>query len=68
MELSCLGVKNYDFEHLYRDYRRYSLAGVVTMVHAGCSIMQTERADEMIANVVSNFVGNAVDLGITNFF
>ncbi len=62
--LECLrgyGVRDYDYDALYRDYRLTLLSGVSTAVFASASTKRTERGDAMFLAMARGGCAQAID-------
>ena len=56
------GVRDYDFDACWRDYRLFTFAGVIMAVVASMIVEVTERGDEMFMAMASRHAQHALDL------
>ena len=61
-ELRRHGVRDYDFDALWRDYRITALQGVSTSIHASSVAKRTERGDQMFLTMARGACAQAIDL------
>jgi hypothetical protein len=62
-----LGVKNYDFETLWRDYRSRAFALFLVAFYASMIVVQTERGDDMFMAMIHSATDQAMDLDSLSF-
>lgn len=67
-ELVRLGVKDYDFETCWRDYRRYSLAGMMLGVFSAMVVERTERGDALFLAMTRGGCLQALDNDTFSFW
>jgi hypothetical protein len=60
--LATRGVRDYDLERAWTDYRWYSFAGYVMAIIASMLVVQTERGDEMFMTMAHRHGRHALDL------
>ncbi len=60
-ELVRLGVRDYDFERCWTDYRRYSLAGIMLGVFSAMVVERTERGDALFLTMTRGGCLQALD-------
>ncbi len=60
-QLRGYGVRDYDYDALYRDYRLTLLSGVSTAVFASASTKRTERGDAMFLAMARGGCAQAID-------
>lgn len=61
-QLTAAGVTGYDWDTCWRDYRRYTFAGVVMAVVASMIVEQTDHGDAMFIAMASRHAAHAIDL------
>ncbi len=61
------GVKRYDWEQCWSDYRRGSFAGFAVAVVASMIVQETPRGNEMFTAMASRHARHALDLGAEEF-
>jgi hypothetical protein len=61
-DLVRYGVKDYDFEQLFDDYRHYSFAMIVVAVAATKIVKRTDRGDKMLTHVIKLSAQQALDV------
>ncbi|HYC01225.1 MAG TPA: phosphotransferase [Candidatus Limnocylindrales bacterium] len=61
--LLAAGVRGYDFERCWDDYRRGVFAGFVVTVIAAMIVQRTERGDRMFLSMARRHSRHALDLG-----
>jgi len=67
-QLVALGVKDYSFERLWRDYAHYSFA-LFNMGYAASMIVErTERGDDMFFAMIDTAAAHVMDLGALKLF
>jgi hypothetical protein len=62
-----MGVRGYDWERCWADYRRGSFAGFAVTVVASMIVHQTPRGDEMFLTMARRHARHALDLGAEEF-
>jgi aminoglycoside phosphotransferase (APT) family kinase protein len=65
--LGELGVRGYDWERCWADYRRGTFAGFAVTVVASMIVQQTPRGDEMFLTMARRHARHALDLGAEEF-
>lgn len=65
--LGEVGIRDYDWERCWSDYRRGSFAGFAVTVVASVLVQQTERGDEMFTAMARRHARHALDLGAEEF-
>lgn len=65
--LCASGVREYDWEKCWRDYRLFSFSGLIMAVIASMIVVQTPRGDDMFMAMASRHVIQALDLGADEF-
>ena len=67
-QLLALGVKDYSFERLWRDYAHYSFA-LFNMGYAAAMVVErTERGDDMFFAMIDTAAAHIMDLGALEMF
>ena len=61
--LVSAGVKRYDWERCWQDYRRGTWSGLIMAVAASMLVERTERGDEMFLTMATRHSHHALDLG-----
>ncbi|MDQ0464295.1 hypothetical protein QO010_002076 [Caulobacter ginsengisoli] len=67
-ELVRLGVRDYDFERCWNDYRRYSLNGMLLGVFSAMVVERTERGDALFLAMTRGGCLQALDNGTFDFW
>jgi len=62
-----MGVRGYDFERCWTDYRRGSFAGFAVTVVASMIVQETPRGNEMFLTMARRHARHALDLGAEEF-
>jgi hypothetical protein len=65
--LRQLGVKDYDFDTLWRDYRSRAFALFLVAFYASMIVVQTERGDAMFMAMIHSATDQAMDLDSLSF-
>jgi hypothetical protein len=65
--LQIAGVRDYDWDRCWDDYRRGSFAGFAVTVVASVMVQQTPRGDEMFTAMARRHARHALDLGAEEF-
>lgn len=65
--LCALGVKDYDFETLWRDYRSRAFALFLVAFYASMVVVQTPRGDDMFMAMIDSAAGQVMDLDSLSF-
>ena len=60
-DLVALGVKDYSFDHLLRDYAHYSFAVIAVAIAATLIVKRTERGDKMLMHMALGGALQALD-------
>lgn len=60
-ELVRRGVRNYDWDHCWHDYRRQTLHGILMGVFSALSVERTERGDALFLKMTRGACGQALD-------
>jgi len=60
-ELTRRGVRNYDWDHCWRDYRRQTLHGILMGVFSALSVQRTERGDALFLKMTRGACEQALD-------
>lgn len=60
-DLLALGVKDYSFDHLMRDYAHYSFAVIAVAIAATLIVKRTERGDKMLMHMALGGALQALD-------
>lgn len=60
-DLVAYGVRDYDFDHLMRDYRHYSFAVIAVAIAATVIVKQTERGDRLFMHMITLGAHQALD-------
>jgi len=60
-DLLALGVKDYSFDHLLRDYAHYSFAVIAVAIAATLIVKRTERGDKMLMHMALGGALQALD-------
>lgn len=60
-DLVRYGVRDYDFEHLMRDYRHYSFAVLAVAIAATVIVKRTERGDRLFMHMITCGAHQAID-------
>jgi hypothetical protein len=60
-KLEAAGVKGYDWDACWLDYRRYAFSGVLMAVVASMIVGESERGDEMFAAMATRHTAHALD-------
>jgi hypothetical protein len=67
-ELIRRGVAGYDWDACWRDYRRYTLHGILMGVFSALSVERTERGDALFLKMTRGACEQAADLGSFAFW
>jgi hypothetical protein len=67
-ELVRLGVRDYDFDRCWNDYRRYSLNGIMLGVFSAMVVERTERGDALFLAMTRGGCLQALDNGTFDFW
>lgn len=67
-ELQRRGVQNYDWDACWRDYRRYSIHGIMMGVFSALSVERTERGDALFLKMTRGACEQAADLDSFSFW
>jgi aminoglycoside/choline kinase family phosphotransferase len=60
-DLVRLGVENYPFEQLLRDYAHYSLAQIVVAIVGTCIVERSHRGDRLFMHMINSAAEQAAD-------
>jgi hypothetical protein len=60
-ELARRGVRNYDWDHCWHDYRRQTLHGILMGVFSALSVQRTERGDALFLKMTRGACEQALD-------
>jgi hypothetical protein len=60
-ELTRRGVRNYDWDHCWHDYRRQTLHGILMGVFSALSVKRTERGDALFLKMTRGACEQALD-------
>lgn len=60
-ELIRRGVRDYDWDHCWQDYRRYTLHGIVMGVVSALSVQRSERGDALFLKMTRGACAQALD-------
>jgi hypothetical protein len=60
--LLARGVRDYGWDDLWTDYRRYAFGGFLMAIGASMMVVQTERGDEMFLTMIRRHGAQIVDL------
>ena len=60
-ELARRGVRNYDWDHCWHDYRRQTLHGILMGVFSALSVERTERGDALFLKMTRGACEQALD-------
>ncbi len=61
-ELLALGVKDFEWEHCWEEYRRQSLHGILMTVAASMVVVRTDRGDDMFMTWLARNAQQVLDL------
>lgn len=61
------GVSGYDFDDLWRDYRRHAFSGLVMAVGAAMMVARTDRGDDMFLVMAQRAAAHVEDMGAQDF-
>ena len=67
-ELVQRGVKDYGLEDAWRDYRRYTVHGILMGVFSALSVERTERGDALFLKMTRGACEQALDLDTLSFW
>jgi Phosphotransferase enzyme family len=67
-ELIRRGVQSYDWDQCWRDYRRYTLHGILMGVFSALSVERTERGDALFLKMTRGACAQALDNGTFDFW
>jgi hypothetical protein len=67
-ELQRLGVRDYDWETCWRDYRRFAVHGVFMGVFSSIVVERTERGDQLFLAMTRGGCAQALDHGAFDFW
>lgn len=67
-ELLRRGVRNYDWDACWRDYRRFTLHGILMGVFSALSVERTERADALFLKMTRGACEQVADHGSFGFW
>jgi hypothetical protein len=67
-ELIRRGVRNYDWDPCWRDYRRYALHGILMGVFSALSVERTDRGDALFLKMTRGACAQALDHGTFDFW
>ena len=67
-ELLRRGVRDYDFDACWRDYRRYATHGIMMGVFSALSVERTERGDKLFLKMARGACEMAADLDTFSFW
>jgi aminoglycoside phosphotransferase (APT) family kinase protein len=60
--LRARGVRDYGWDDLWRDYRRYAFGGFLMAIGASVMVVQTPRGDEMFLTMIRRHAAQIDDL------
>ncbi len=66
-ELLSRGVRGYDWNQCWSDYRRYAFSGFIMAVAASMIVVQTDRGDEMFLTMAQRHGQQILDLSAEEF-
>jgi hypothetical protein len=67
-ELIRRGVRNFDWDQCWRDYRRYALHGILMGVFSALSVERTDRGDALFLKMTRGAFAQALDHNTFDFW